>query len=73
MQVWLAGFFLLFGMAELLQWIQKSALQLPIFILGGVGLAVASNYTRRAAFPLNLLPPLGHSAERDADSRPIGD
>jgi hypothetical protein len=67
MQVWLAGFFLLFGMAELLQWIQKTALQLPIFIIGGVGLAIASNYTRRAAFPLNLLPPLLRSPARDDD------
>jgi hypothetical protein len=77
MQVWLAGFFVLFGIAELLQWIQKSALELPLFILGGVGLAVASNHTRRAAFPFNL-PMFGarsaaRSAPGDADSRPIGD
>jgi 1,4-dihydroxy-2-naphthoate octaprenyltransferase len=73
MQVWLAGVFILFGLAELLQWIQKSALQLPIFIIGGVGLAIASNYTRRAAFPLNLLPPRLRSSEGDGDSHPIGD
>lgn len=54
MRVWVFCFILLFGLAELLQWLKQFSLPLPIFILGGAFLAIASNYERRAGFPFNL-------------------
>ncbi|QMS88267.1 hypothetical protein HUN01_11925 [Nostoc edaphicum CCNP1411] len=46
MRVWLACFFVLFALAELFDWLQEFNLPLPIYILGGAFLAVASNYDR---------------------------
>lgn len=51
MKVWIASFLVLFGMAELYQWLKHFTLPLPIYILGGAFLAIASNYERRAGFP----------------------
>ncbi|MCC5619286.1 hypothetical protein LC605_30315 [Nostoc sp. CHAB 5836] len=44
MRVWLACFLTLFALAELFEWLQEFNLPLPIYILGGAFLAVASNY-----------------------------
>lgn len=55
MRVWFACFFLLFGLSELFQWMKHLSLPLPVFILGGAFLAIASNYDRRAGFPFNVL------------------
>ncbi len=44
MRVWLACIFVLFALAELFNWVQKFTLPLPVYILGGVFLAVVSNY-----------------------------
>ena len=50
MKLWLVCFLLLFGVAETAQWFGQLAwfgsveLSLPLTIVGGVGLAVASNY-----------------------------
>ncbi|GAA6623388.1 hypothetical protein [Scytonema sp. NUACC26] len=46
MRVWLACFLMLFALAELFDWIEKFQLPLPIYILGGTFLAVASNYDK---------------------------
>ncbi|MEH2347990.1 MAG: hypothetical protein V7K55_08300 [Nostoc sp.] len=46
MKVWLACFLVLFALAELFDWLQKFNLPLPIYILGGAFLAVASNYDK---------------------------
>ncbi|MDF5711806.1 MAG: hypothetical protein PUP90_30040 [Nostoc sp. S4] len=46
MRVWLACFFVLFALAEFFDWVQKFNLPLPIYILGGAFLAVASNYDK---------------------------
>ena len=46
MRVWLACFFILFALAELFDWVQEFSLPLPIYILGGAFLAVASNYDK---------------------------
>lgn len=46
MKVWLACFFVLFALAELFNWLQEFNLPLPIYILGGAFLAVASNYDK---------------------------
>jgi hypothetical protein len=52
MQVWLISFLLLFAMAELLQWLRQFSLPLPIFVLGGVCVAIASNYRYLSNLPL---------------------
>jgi hypothetical protein len=51
MKVWIASFVVLFAIAEFYQWLKHFMLPLPIYILGGAFLAIASNYDRRAGFP----------------------
>ncbi len=46
MKVWLACFGVLFALAELYQWVKHLMLPLPIYILGGAFLAIASNYDK---------------------------
>jgi hypothetical protein len=46
MKVWLVCFFALFALAEFFQWLRDFSIPLPIYILGGVLLAVASNYNK---------------------------
>jgi len=46
MRIWLACFVVLFALAELFDWLQEFSLPLPIYILGGAFLAVASNYDK---------------------------
>lgn len=46
MKVWLACFLVLFALAELFDWLKGFSLPLPIYILGGAFLAVASNYDK---------------------------
>lgn len=54
MRVWLTCFVLLFGAAELFQWMQHLSLPMPVFILGGLFLAVASNYDKLTNLPFHL-------------------
>ncbi len=51
MKVWIGLFVALFGLAELFQWFRNFALPLPIFILGGAFLAIASNSDKRTGLP----------------------
>jgi len=51
MRVWLASFLLLFALAQLFEWMKHLALPLPVFIVGGVFLALASNYDKRSGWP----------------------
>jgi hypothetical protein len=51
MKFWIASFLVLFSVAELFQWLKHFTLPLPIYILGGAFLAIASNYDRRSGFP----------------------
>ncbi|HEY9667213.1 MAG TPA: hypothetical protein V6C91_10435 [Coleofasciculaceae cyanobacterium] len=44
MRVWITSVLVLFGMVELYQWMKGFTLPLPVFILGGALLAIASNY-----------------------------
>ncbi len=53
MRVWIVCFILLFGSAQLLEWLQNFSLPLPIFVLGGVFLAIASNYNKLADLPFH--------------------
>lgn len=50
MRVWLACFFVLFALAQLFDWIEHISLPMPIYILGGAFLAIASNYSRHFSF-----------------------
>ena len=54
MKVWITCFVLLFGAAEALQWVQHFSLPLPMLILGGALLAIASNYDKLKNFPFHL-------------------
>ncbi|MFB2838756.1 hypothetical protein [Floridanema evergladense] len=51
MRVWVASFLLLFALAQLFRWMKHLSLPLPVFILGGVLLAIASNYDKRSGWP----------------------
>jgi hypothetical protein len=44
MRIWIISFLLLFGIAELYPWVTHFTVPLPLFILGGALLAIASNY-----------------------------
>ncbi|SRR5579883_475554 len=46
MRVWLGCFFVLFALAEFFDWLKAFHLPLPIYILGGAFLAIASNYEK---------------------------
>ena len=50
MRVWVASFLLLFGFAEIYQWLKQFTLPLPVYILGGAFLAIASNYDKLSRF-----------------------
>ena len=47
MRILIACFFVLFALAELFDWLQQLSLPMPIYILGGAFLAIASNYNKR--------------------------
>ncbi|NEQ25472.1 MAG: hypothetical protein F6K28_41695 [Microcoleus sp. SIO2G3] len=50
MRVWLTCFVLVFGMAEFYQWVKHFTVPLPVFILAGGLLAIASNYGKYAGW-----------------------
>jgi hypothetical protein len=60
MKLWLVSFLILFFGAEAIQWVLQFhwfsgvELSLPVVIIGGIGLAIASNYRQFQA--LGLLP-----------------
>jgi len=67
MKLWLVSFLILFFGAEAIQWILQFhwfsgvELSLPVVVMGGIGLAVASNYRQFQA--LGLLPEMFPAAE----------
>lgn len=82
MRLWLVCFITLFGAAELAQWLGQfggwgqawgqTEFSLPVLVMGGVGLAIASNYRRLPGLLELPLPGLGRPAKRlgRAPSRP---
>jgi hypothetical protein len=50
MRIWLVCFGVLFAIAELYQWAKHLNLPLPIYILGGAFLAIASNSKQLGLF-----------------------
>ncbi|WP_250121680.1 hypothetical protein [Chroococcidiopsis sp. CCMEE 29] len=67
MRIWLACFLLLFAIAELLEWVQHLSLPLPIYILGGTFLAIASNSNKRLGLFFGNSPIEPPSAIEDSD------
>lgn len=56
----------LFGAAELCQWLKHFSLPLPIHILGGVFLAIAANTDKHTGLPFQLrLSELATSSEQE--------
>ena len=53
MKFWLASVILLFVLAQLFQWMKQVSIPLPVFILGGALLAIASNYDKRSGWPFD--------------------
>ncbi len=52
LQVAIACFLILLGAVELIQWFQKRNLPMPVLVMGGMLLAVGSNYNK---LPLDRL------------------
>ena len=50
MKVWITCVLVLYGMVEAYQWMKHFTLPLPVFILGGAVLAIASNYGKHAGW-----------------------
>ena len=46
MKVWVASFFVLFSLAEFYHWIEGIRVPLPVYLIGGLLLAIASNYEK---------------------------
>jgi hypothetical protein len=46
LQVAIACFLIVLGAVELLQWFQKRNLPMPVLVMGGMILAVGSNYNK---------------------------
>ncbi|MEA5532605.1 hypothetical protein [Crocosphaera sp. XPORK-15E] len=46
MRVWISAVFVLFVLVQLYQWIKGFILPLPIYVLAGSFLAIASNYEK---------------------------
>ncbi len=70
MRVWLACFLVLFALAELFDWVQEFKLPLPIYILGGAFLAVASNYDKFFGSCVSDATPIAPSEQPQLDSLP---
>ena len=43
-KIWMGSVLVFFGMVEIYQWVRHVTLPLPVFILAGALLAIASNY-----------------------------
>lgn len=71
MRIWFICFVVLFALAQLFDWIQQFSLPLPIYILGGAFLAVASNYEKLFGSYLGELPNETFTQQQlDATSQP---
>lgn len=54
MRIWLISFGLLFGAVELYQWFQALSVPLPVYVAGGIALAIASNYEKLVEQPATI-------------------
>jgi hypothetical protein len=46
MRLWLLTVLVLFALAQVFQWVKSAILPLPIYVLAGAFLAIASNYDK---------------------------
>ncbi len=51
MQLWIATVVILFALSQFWDWLNKTEFSLPVLALGGLCLAIASNYDKRSSFP----------------------
>ena len=49
MQLWISAVFVLFALVQFYQWVKGFILPLPIYVLAGAFLAIASNYDKGMA------------------------
>lgn len=70
MRVWITSVLVVFGMVELYQWMKNFTLPLPVFILAGAVLAIASNYGKYAGW--SFQPP-SPSSETQLVQTPLRD
>lgn len=69
MKIWATSFVVLFGLAELYQWLKHLSLPLPFFILSGALLAIVSNSDKVAGWPVHLKTNESDAiANRDTDT-----
>ena len=68
MRVWFICFVVLFALAQLFDWMQQFSLPLPIYILGGAFLAVASNYEKLFGSYLGELPDETFTQQQQLDA-----
>jgi hypothetical protein len=74
MKLWLVSFLILFFGAEAVQWVLQFhwfsgvELSLPVVVMGGIGLAIASNYRQFQA--LGLLPEIFPNRELPSTPKP---
>ncbi len=52
MKIWFILFLIIFALAELYQWLKHLSLPLPVHIVGGVLLAIASNFDKLFIRPI---------------------
>ncbi len=70
-RIWFICFVVLFGLSQLFDWVQQLSLPLPIYILGGAFLAVASNYEKLFGSYLGEYSPENNTQQQlDAASQP---
>lgn len=61
----------LFGAVELLQWVQQVSLPMPVFVVGGVFLAIASNYDKFAQLSLPRANVASHGMPKEIASQSV--
>ena len=77
MKLWVVCFVILFGSFELFQWIcqfswfSNAQLSLPVAVVGGIALAIASNYERMAGLPFNSLAARNPQSDGLSDNQSI--
>lgn len=70
-RIWFICFVVLFALSQLFDWVQQLSLPLPIYILGGAFLAVASNYAKLFGSYLGEYSPENNTQHQlDAASQP---
>jgi hypothetical protein len=62
MRVWLITCLFLFALAQFYQWVRGFIVPLPIYILAGAFLSIASNYDRGSVQP--IFPDRGADGDR---------